>query len=73
MMREMGGNNMADCSKTKIYLSEWKRMCDTFHNIPCDKCPAYNVCFEIRNIDYQHKLVDIVQKWSDENPDKENK
>lgn len=64
---------MADCSKTEVFLAEWKRMCDTFSRAPCEKCPAYDVCFEITNIDHQHALFDTVQRWSDEHPESKSK
>ena len=62
---------MADCSKTEEFFKELKRMCDKF-NSTCVGCKIYDICFDtgcysfIKN-DTQ-EAIEIVQKWSDENP-----
>ena len=32
---------MADCSKTEVFLAEWKRMCETV--VICDDCDMQNL------------------------------
>ena len=62
---------MADCSKTEEFFKELKRMCDKF-NSTCVGCKIYDICFDtgcysfIKN-DTQ-EAIEIVQKWSDQNP-----
>ena len=64
-----------DCSKTVNYLKESYRLCESYyHN--CGKCPlhpAYNgMSCGCRDLATYHpeKTVEIVQKWSDEHPQK---
>ena len=64
---------MIDCSKTKNYLKERKRMC---HKNSCDVCPLSSfsnntnkICRVFENC-YPDKVMEIVQKWSDEHPQK---
>lgn len=71
---------MIDCSKTTNYFTEKQRMtkrtkkglCET----SCSDCPLYNEnngtseglscgCLEMH---YPEKAIEIVQKWSDEHP-----
>lgn len=65
---------MADCSKTEVFFKELNRMCST-HGYLCTKCGIHlncnssvgNTCGTfIRNNPL--KAVEIVQKWSDQNP-----
>lgn len=64
---------MADCSKTEVFFEELKRMCNKF-NSTCVGCKIYGICFDtgcysfIKNDTQQ--AIEIVQKWSDENPPK---
>lgn len=63
---------MIDCNITKNYLKEKKRMCE---NNSCSTCPLTKsfpkgtVCIhtEYTNLD---KAIKIVQKWSNEHPQK---
>lgn len=64
-----------DCSQTEIYLKEKGRMTNTCY-IDCAKCPldhrnnlCYIGCEDIEN-EYPQKAIEIVQKWSDEHPQK---
>lgn len=68
---------MADCSKTTVFLSEWKRMCSTQPVDPmCGCCPLkvelaqkFNCkqCFAIIR-QYPDEAQRIVQRWSDDHP-----
>lgn len=71
---------MIDCSKTKNYLSEKKRMTkllkDGTCGIDCADCPLSGknngtgvACSDIETL-YPEKVIEIVQKWSDEHPQK---
>ena len=71
---------MIDCSKTKNYLSEKKRMTkllkDGTCGIDCSDCPLSSenngtdiICTRIETL-YPEKVIEIVQKWSDEHPQK---
>lgn len=58
-----------DCNKTADFLKERQRMCDTYSN--CLGCPYVTPdmgCAYCRNITQEH--IDIVQKWSDDHPEK---
>ena len=64
---------MTDCSITKNYIHERKRMC---HKNSCDVCPLSSfsngtnkICRVFENC-YASKAIDIVQKWSDKHPQK---
>nr|DAE59562.1 MAG TPA: Protein of unknown function (DUF1289) [Caudoviricetes sp.] len=71
---------MIDCSRTKNYLTEWRRMTKQQKNeickLNCVDCPL-NIennstglsCpyFEMR---YPKKAITLVQKWSNEHPQK---
>lgn len=60
-----------DCSKTMDYAHERNRMCDADKSRSCYNCPLKGVgesCFHIRFITQEH--IDIIQKWSDEHPEK---
>lgn len=58
-----------DCSQTLNYAKEHNRMCEKYFVCPdaCAGCPMaeYN-CSEPNDITQEH--IDILQKWSDENP-----
>lgn len=74
---------MIDCSKTKNYFAEKQRMTKRtktggFCNIDCYNCPLSSknngaseyvscVSFEMH---YPQQAIEIVQKWSDEHPQK---
>lgn len=64
---------MADCSKTEVFLKELKRMCCTNDRI-CSKCKIFLNSNDGRCSSFVKnnplKAVEIVQKWSDENPTK---
>ena len=75
-LKKMGGRKMKyDCSKTLDYAHERRRMCDAFDKDgDCDKCQLQGVggnCYNTRSITQEH--IDIVQKWSDEHPEKTRK
>lgn len=59
-----------DCSKTLDFTHERNRMCNTIRD--CDKCPLniYSSCTTDRLVDNTQNLIDEVQKWSDNNPEK---
>lgn len=59
---------MADLSKDVLAFSEeLKRMCRAYPG--CEGCPAYSESpCDIRDV--TPKLIDAVQKWSDEHPRK---
>lgn len=62
---------MADCSKTVDFLKERKRLCDSYK---CKMCPVQpffkipDVCPLFDDDLCDEKLIDFVQKWSDEHP-----
>lgn len=67
---------MADCSKTTVFFKEWHRLCDTFPVGKGDKCPlkingVTRLCCNCGSQVYENikKAGEIVQKWSDENPE----
>lgn len=54
----------------KEFLSERKRMCDSFGNF-CTGCPASNLsgCRKIRLTNAEmDKLIEAVEKWSKDHP-----
>lgn len=60
---------MANCSKTEVFLAEWKRMCKYYRH--CESCDANEggcLCIKTPNniINNIEKAQNIVQKWSDE-------
>lgn len=64
---------MIDCNITKNYIHERKRMCDSYG---CFECPLSSktngtkkTCRVFENY-YPDKAIEVVQKWSDENPPK---
>lgn len=60
-----------DCSKIPDYVHERNRMCAADKNRDCSNCPLKGVgvsCYHVRFITQKH--IDIVQKWSDEHPEK---
>lgn len=69
-----------DCNKTENYLKETARMTKTGTNaccsINCSTCPLYSSnngtgfgCTKLEML-YPQKAIEIVQKWSDEHPQK---
>lgn len=73
---------MIDCTKTENYLAEKRRMTKRrkggICKLDCKKCPLYGtnngtpenlscVSLEMR---YPEKAIEIVQKWSNEHPQK---
>ena len=71
---------MIDCSKTQNYFNEKLRMTKRTKNglckIKCSNCPLYSKnngtfegvsCTEVEMY-YPEKAIEIVQKWSDEHP-----
>ena len=71
---------MIDCSKTKNYLTEWRRMTkqlkDGVCKLECADCPLGRLnngvgvhCSDFETL-YPEKAIEIVQKWSDEHPPK---
>lgn len=66
-----------DCSKAENYLAEKRRMTDMCNN--CETCPLFLnyketgiSCTEFE-LEYPKKAIEIVQKWSDEHPQKTKK
>lgn len=68
---------MIDCSKTKDYLSEKRRMIKKHKYIcklNCDDCPlgwsknGKGISCETLEKSYPAQAISIIQKWSDENP-----
>ena len=57
-----------DCSKTEVFLSEWKRMCVS--NQLCNSC-NFNAfgCANCRQyvVDNIEDAIEILQEWSDAN------
>ena len=73
---------MIDCSKTENYLAEKQRMTKNNDNgmckLVCRECPLYSEnngtseklsCMRLE-VHYPKKAIEIVQKWSDEHPQK---
>lgn len=71
---------MIDCSKTKNYLTEWRRMTkqrkDGGCELNCVDCPlggsnnSIDVPCSVLETNYPEKAIAIVQNWSDEHPRK---
>lgn len=67
-------NMKKDCSKTEVFLSEWKRMCNSYDKT-CSGCPLYlkEICGNGDSLtSVLNKLVpfiEVVQNWSDEHPE----
>lgn len=70
---------MIDCSKTENYFVEKKRMTKTKKygcEIDCADCPLsssnndINISCSSLETDYPDKAIEIVQKWSNEHPQK---
>lgn len=56
-----------DCSRTLDYVHELGRICTVYPG--CEGCPFGNIsCAFVSDITQKH--IDIVQKWSDEHPEK---
>ena len=58
-----------DCSRVLDYVHERNRMCDTIET--CSDCPLFKEnenC--IAQSDINQEVIDIVQKWSDEQPER---
>ena len=62
-----------DCSKVLDYLHELKRLFDynSSHGDPlsCNECP-FDYLEECRTMAINQSMIDILQKWSDEHPEK---
>ena len=67
-----------DCSKTINFFSELKRLCDSRDDCEADmdgkeQCPMFEVCnYSLTKICTKDatKVVESLQKWSDEHPKK---
>lgn len=64
-----------DCNKTKVFFKELDRMCNSFLNDTVRDCPirksdVTDTCQSCENGIFEHpeEAIQIVQKWSDENP-----
>ena len=61
-----------DCSKTLDFFHERNRMCNSY--VEClDGCPLEGkFCYSTKHLTQEHiqEHIDIVQKWSDEHPEK---
>lgn len=75
---------MIDCTKTENYLAEKRRMTkeqqDGVCKLKCSGCPLSSFnngsrdmvpCFAFEKL-YPEEAIEIVQKWSNENPQKSN-
>lgn len=71
---------MIDCTKTENYLTEWRRMTkqlkDGVCELNCIDCPLSRLnngigvhCSDFETL-YPEKAIEIVQRWSDEHPQK---
>lgn len=71
---------MIDCSKTENYFAEKRRMTKRAKNglckLGCSNCPLCSInnnkgqsCTAFEML-YPEKAIEIVQKWSDEHPQK---
>lgn len=58
---------MADCSKTLDFCKEFDRLCN-FYNMECNGCPLEHSNYNCDGYNITQEAIDIVQKWSDENP-----
>ena len=61
-----------DCSQTMNYVKERDRMCEYYSSRKgCPGCPLYGLGDDelVRNTTQEY--IDILQKWSDENPPEE--
>ena len=62
---------MVDCGKTEVLFKELKRMCEKY-NSTCVGCRIYSICFDTGCYgfikDNPQEAIEIVQKWSNENP-----
>lgn len=67
-----------DCSKTINFFAEAKRLCDSRTGCTADvankeQCPLFAFCKHpsiTRGAEYAKKLIENLQKWSDEHPKK---
>lgn len=67
-----------DCNKTTNFLHELKRLCDSRDGCAAnaankEQCPMFEFCEEVLTkigIKDATKLIEAIQKWSDEHPKK---
>lgn len=67
-----------DCNKTTNFLAELQRLCDSRDRCIADaadkeQCPMFGFCEEALTkicVEDAIKLVEAIQKWSDEHPKK---
>ncbi|MBE5037302.1 hypothetical protein INF35_05870 [Subdoligranulum sp. DSM 109015] len=67
--------------EAKQFLKEWNRMCKYFNMYSsCVHCPAFSVCplcedlcSQLSDIENFDSILEIVEKWSSENPKKTRK
>lgn len=68
---------MDDCSKTAVFLAEWKRMCESVvicddcdmrNLVDCGKCTSKSLCM-LAVLRSKDEAIKIVKKWSDEHPE----
>ena len=57
-----------DCSKCIDYVHEQRRMCNIEYKKGCDSCKLDMIVGSCC-IPSTQEMIDIVQKWSDENPE----
>lgn len=55
-----------DCSKVLDYIHELRRLCD---HESCRDCP-FDYMEDCNNMDIDQSMIDTLQKWSDEHPEK---
>ena len=58
-----------DCSRTIDYLAELERMCNSYED-ECVGCPLHECCTGDAWVKNPKQAMEIVQKWSDEHPQK---
>ena len=67
-----------DCNKTTNFFHELKRLCDSRARCEADaankeRCPMFGLCEDALTkicVEDAIKLVEVIQKWSDEQPKK---
>ena len=67
-----------DCNKTTNFFHELKRLCDSRARCEADaankeRCPMFGFCEDALTricVEDAIKLVEVIQKWSDEQPKK---
>lgn len=62
---------MIDCKKTENFIKEMERLCQYYKDTGCNFCVLdRNMLCGDFIMKYPKKAIEIVQKWSNENPQK---